>query len=143
MAFAISLATAQPKLRGITAEVAEVKRKRVKMTPDFEDDAYVFRFARSVLDPTSAGMATAAPALKSEQALTLAADFKAQVTALNAACRAKDAAAELDALTAADAALGEYLQVAAARKYDVKPRDDINGYEGATGILYNSFLFRK
>ena len=32
---------------GLIAEVNEVKRKRIKMAADNEDDAYVFRFARA------------------------------------------------------------------------------------------------
>ena len=36
-----SMATAQPKLRGLITEVSEVKRRRVKMAVDMEDDAYV------------------------------------------------------------------------------------------------------
>ena len=45
-----ALATTQPKLKGRMDEVSEVKRKRVRMAADNEDDAYVFRFARAVLD---------------------------------------------------------------------------------------------
>ena len=139
----IGLATAQPKVRSVAAEVAEVKRKRVKMAADLEDDAYVIRFTKAVLDPAATGMAAAAPAIQSERAPALAAEFKEQVAALLAACRANDASAELDALTLADKSLSEFLQLAAARKFDVTPRDDINGYQGASGILYNKFLFRK
>ena len=36
----INLATAQPKLTSLVKEVAEVKRRRIKMAPDYEDDAY-------------------------------------------------------------------------------------------------------
>lgn len=43
-----SVATAQPKVASMLAEVAEVARKRRKMSSDDEDDAYVYRFARGV-----------------------------------------------------------------------------------------------
>jgi len=140
----VSLATAEPKLRSLIAEVTEVKRRRIKMATDKEDDAYVFRFARAVLDPAAAAMVTAAPALKDEDTrTTLPAQFKESVASLDAACRAYSAADELDALVAAEKALAEFLAQAKAQKYDVRPRDDINGYEGATGVLYNKFLFRS
>ena len=58
-----AVATAQPKISSMVAEVAEVARKRKKMASDLEDDAYVFRFARAVLDPASAKLQEAAPAL--------------------------------------------------------------------------------
>ena len=137
------LATAQTKLRGLTGEVAEIKRKRVKMAADFEDDAYVIRFARAVLDQAATSMRTAAPAVASERGPILASEFKAQVEALIVACRANDAGAELDALTAAEKALAEFLELAAQKKYNVKPKEDINGYEGASGLLYNKFIFRS
>jgi hypothetical protein len=119
-----------------------VKRKRAKLPADPEDDAYVFRFARSVLDPVGPGMLQAAPAVPA-RAQELAAEFKAQLGALDAGCRAKSAEAELEALAAAEKALGEFLELAAQKKYDVRPREDINGYEGSSGILYNKFIFRS
>ena len=48
------------------------------------------------------------------------------------------------ALEAADRILSELLTLAKSQKFDTAPRgDDINTYEGATGILYNKFLFRS
>ena len=139
----LSLATAKQKLNGLVAEVAEVKRKRNRMAGDDEDDAYVFRFMRSVLDPATKEMDKAAPIIKSGRALELTASFQASVADLQAACRKKDAGDELQALQAADQALSEFLELAAAQKYDVKSRDDINGYDGMTGLLYNKFIFAK
>lgn len=140
----VSLATAEPKLRSLITEVAEVKRRRIKMATDKEDDAYVFRFARAVLDPAAAAMVTAAPAIKdADMRTTLPAQFKESVASLDAACRAYSAADQLDALVAAEKALADFLAQAKAQKYDVRPRDDINGYEGATGVLYNKFIFRS
>ena len=43
-----SLANVQPKIQGIIKEVAEIDRRRAKMTLDPEDDAYVLRFSRTV-----------------------------------------------------------------------------------------------
>lgn len=139
----ISLATAKPKLSSLVVEVSEVKRKRVKMPSDDEDDAYVFRFMRSVLDPAVKEMAAAAPSIKSERAQELPAIFKASVADLQAACRKKDAGEQVEALQAADSALDEFLRLASAQKYDVKARDDINGYDGVSGVLYPKFIFAK
>jgi len=140
----ISLATAQQKLRGLIDEVAEVKRRRIKMAPDLGDDAYVFRFARSVLDPAGNSMTQAAAAIASGQAADdLVNEYKAQIEALDRACRSNEAGDELEALTSAEKALASFLDLAAKAKYDVKPKDDINSYEGAVPVLYNKFLFRS
>ena len=139
----IKLATAQPKLRGLVSEVAEVKRKRAKMAVDPEDDAYVFRFARSVLDPCAKEMVRAAPALPAATAQELTDEFNAQLAALNTACRGRAAAEELEALTSAEKALSDFLELASKAKYDVRPREDINGYEGSSGVLYNKLIFRS
>lgn len=58
-----AVAIAHTKLLRMVAEVTEVSRKRTKMAPDAEDDAYLFRFARAVLDPASASISEAAPSL--------------------------------------------------------------------------------
>ena len=126
---------APPQLRGLIAEVTEVKRKRVKMAADAEDDAYVLRFSRAILDPAAQQMVEAAPGIKSERAAALPGEFATSVSALDAACRAKSAADELTALVSADAALNELLELARKQKFDVAPRDDINSYEGATGVV--------
>ena len=139
----LSLATAKQKLKGLVGEVSEVKRKRSRMAADDEDDAYVFRFMRSVLDPAANQMDKAAPIIKSARAQELAAGFHTSVADLQAACRKKDAGDELQALQAADQMLSEFLDLAAAQKLDVKSRDDINGYDGMTGVLYNKFIFAK
>ena len=139
-----SIATAQPKLKGLINEVAEVKRKRVRMAADNEDDAYVFRFARSVLDPITQQMKDAAPGVKAERAAALPGEFADSIAALNTACRAKSAADELDALTAANNAVTELLELAKSQKFDTKAGgDDINGYDGMSGVLYNKFIFRS
>jgi len=39
--------------------------------------------------------------------------------------------------------LSAFLELAAKAKYDVRPRDDINGYQGSVPVLYNKFLFRS
>ena len=45
---------------------------------------------------------------------------------------------------AIDSLLTEFLAIAkeSKQKYDLKSREDINGYSGATPVLYNKFLFR-
>ena len=136
-----SVADTQPKLRDLAREVAEVKRKRAKMTVDKEDDAYVIRFARSILDPAAASMVEAAPALPASAA-ALPTEFKEQLGALYTACRAYEAGDELDALEKADRALTQFLEIAASAKFDVQPKGQVNGWSGGTGILYNPFLFR-
>jgi hypothetical protein len=139
----IKLATAQPKLRDIIAEVTETKRRRIKGTADPDDDAYVFRFARAVLDPVGGQMLEASPAVGAERAQELSDAFKAALGDLDAGCRAKSAADELDALTGMGKTLDEFLAIAEQKKFDVRPRDDINAYDGASSILYNKFLFRS
>lgn len=105
------------------------------MAADAEDDAYVLRFSRAILDPAAVQMKEAAPGVKSERASALPGEFSSSITALDTACRAKSAADELAALESADAALNELLELARKQKFDVAPRDDINSYEGATGVV--------
>ena len=107
----VRLATAQPKLKGVITEVAEVKRRRLKNAVDPEDDAYIVRFARSVLDPASKEMLQALPILSAPRAKELPSEFSNSVTELITACRAKTADGELEALVNADKALSEFLQV--------------------------------
>ena len=139
----LGMATAQPKIRGLITEVTDVKRRRVKMAVDTEDDAYVFRFARSVMDPQVASMQKASSAIPGDAAERIKAEYQKAIAALDAGCRANEAESELDALVGADKALTEFLELAKQAKYDVRPREDINGYEGSTPILYNKFLFRS
>ena len=49
---------------------------------------------------------------------------------------------ELSELKAIEAAIGEFLDLGKSLKFDVTSREDINGYSGATPVLYNKFLFR-
>jgi len=120
-----------------------VKRRRNKMAIDVEDDAYVLRFARSVLDPQVEAMRQAASALPSDAADRLTAAYQEQLTALIVGCRANAADSELDALVGAEKALSEFLEIAGKAKYDVRPREDINNYEGSASFLYNKWLFRS
>ena len=112
------------------------------MQADREDDAYVLRFSRSVLQPLSANMAVAAPALQSDRASVLPAELEASVGKLDLACREMASDKELSELKAIDAAIGEFLALAKSSKFDTTSREDINGYSGATPLLYNKFLFR-
>ena len=139
-----SLANAQPKVRGIITEVTEFDRRRARMAPDPEDDAYVLRFSRIVLAPLKEDLAVAAPALNSARATTLAAELETDLSRLDLACREKASDKELNELKAIDSLLTEFLTLAKGTKqnFDVKSREDINGYSGATPVLYNKFLFR-
>ena len=87
-------------------------------------------------------MAAAAPALRSERAAALPAELEASVAALDIACREKASDKQLKALQAVDEGIDEFLQLAKKSKFDVTAREDINTYSGATGVLYNKFLFR-
>jgi hypothetical protein len=114
------------------------------MAADFEDDAYVLRFGRAVLDPAEKQMSQAAPGVSAPRATALPREFSDSLAALYTACRANSAGGELDALVSADKAISELLELAKVQKLNVTPRgDDINGYEGATSVLYNKFLFRS
>jgi hypothetical protein len=137
-----SLANVQPKIKGIITEVTEYDRRRARMNPDPEDDAYVLRFSRIVLAPLAEEMKVAAPALDTARAIALTAELEAGLSKLDLACRDKSSAAELNELKAIDSAIGEFLAMAKSSKFDVKSREDINGYSGATPVLYNKFLFR-
>ena len=95
---------------------------------------------RSVLLPPEAPLSEALPALGGD-AVKLGDDFRAHVAALDLACRERAADKELEELQGAAEALRGLLTLAPS-KYDVKPVDDVNSYSGATGILYNKFLFR-
>ncbi|KAL3910155.1 MAG: hypothetical protein SGPRY_009161 [Prymnesium sp.] len=142
-----SVATAQPKVASMLAEVAEVARKRRKMSSDDEDDAYVYRFARGVIDPALEKVQEAAPLIAkalsasssdaSEQMAGLPGELKKQLSELDVACRMKDSDAQVDSLKAID-----FLALASKAKQDVTSKDDINGYTGSAPILYNKFLFR-
>lgn len=138
------MSTAQTKLADVVSEVANTKRKRVKMATDPDDDAFVFRFARAVLDPVRTDLAEAAPAISQERSEQLLGEFKQQLAALDAAVRKKDAAAELDALEGAQRTIVEALKSSQGgkKKYDLKSVDDINAYEGATSVLYPGLLFQ-
>jgi hypothetical protein len=139
----IAAATAQPKLRSLLDTVEETGRRRVKMAVDPDDDAAVFRFGRAVLDPVTKDLAEAASSLRDpSQGREHAAAFEAAVADLYAACRARDAAAELQAATAAERALTRFLTLAGNEQFDVAPRRDINAYEGATWLTYPGFLFK-
>ena len=87
-------------------------------------------------------MSAAAPALRSERAAALSAELTTSVASLDVACRERASDKQLKALQAVDAGLDEFLQLAKQSKYDVTAREDINTYSGATGVLYNKFLFR-
>ena len=110
---------------------------------DEGDDAYVFRFAKSVLEPAVQDMNVASSALSQQQAADLTAEYQTQLSALYNGCRQQSAAVELDALTAAEKSVSEFLELASKAKYDVRPREDINSYEGSAGLLYNKFIFRS
>jgi len=134
-----TLASSLPRVQGLITEVAEIKRLRVKLPADPEDDAYVLRFARSVLEPLNAVMTETAPSLGTG-ARDFADDFRSHTSALDVACRSKSAETELEELRALEVALAGFLDL--GKRYNVKPRDDINSYSGAAGVLYNKFLFR-
>lgn len=134
-----TLASTLPRVQTLIKEVTEIKRQRSKLPADPEDDAYVLRFARVVLDPLNAAMTEAAPSLGTG-ANDLAEDFRSHAAALDAACRERAAEKELDELRSLEAALSSFLDL--GKRYNVKPRDDINSYSGAAGVLYNKFLFR-
>lgn len=119
-----AVATAQPKLSTVVAEVAEVSRKRKKMVADAEDDAYLIRFSRSVLDPASASMAEAAPSLAKslpaedggDLVRSLPSDFQEHLSALYTACRAKSADDQLVELRAMEESIKTFLTLAAKAK---------------------------
>merc|ERR1712050_354541 len=116
------------------------------------DDAYVFRFARAVIDPASTKISEAAPGLAkalgkfdpstSERMDALPRELQTQLAALDAACRAKSADDELETMKAIDSAIRDFLALASKAKQDVTTKDDINGYTGTVPVLYNKFLFR-
>ncbi|KAL1529429.1 hypothetical protein AB1Y20_000377 [Prymnesium parvum] len=147
-----SVANVQPKVSSLVGEVAEVARKRKKMSADAEDDAYVFRFARSVLDPAVSKMQEAAPALakvlesssseSSERMAGLPNELQLQIAALNDACRKRSADDQLEALTGISTSIQDFLVLASKAKINVLSTDDINGYSGSAPVLYNKFLFR-
>jgi hypothetical protein len=139
-----SLANVQPKVKGVINEVAEFDRRRARMAADGEDDAYVLRFSRIVLSPVKNDAAVAASELKSERATALASELEGNLARLDLACREKASDKELTELKAIDSLLTEFLAIAKESKqnFDLKSREDINGYSGATPVLYNKFLFR-
>ena len=139
-----SLANVQPKVKGVINEVTEFDRRRARMPADGEDDAYVLRFSRIVLSPLKEDVVVAASELKSERATALAGALEGNLARLDLACRDKASDKELTELKAIDSLLTEFLAIAkeSKQKYDLKSREDINGYSGATPVLYNKFLFR-
>ena len=95
-----------------------------------------------VLSPISNAMTTAAPALKTERAAALTTEFEESLARLDLACREGAADRELSELEAIEKEIGEFLALAEKLKFDTTAREDINGYSGATPVLYNKFLFR-
>ena len=143
------LVAAQPRVAGLLREVAEIDRRRSKMPADYEDDAYVLRFTRSVLDPLVPSMAEVATSLPAVSGTSdarsppeLAADFKARVAALDAASREQASDRELEELRGVSRALDEFLALAGRAKFDVSPRDDINNFSQGASVLYSKWLFR-
>ena len=119
------------------------------MPADYEDDAYVLRFTRSVLDPLVPSMAEVATSLPAVSGTSdarsppeLAADFKARVAALDAASREQASDRELEELRGVSRALDEFLALAGRAKFDVSPRDDINNFSQGASVLYSKWLFR-
>jgi len=135
------LATVLPRVQSLIKEVAEVERQRAKLPPNNEDDAYVLRFSRSVLEPLAEPMVEAGAKLGGS-APDLSAAFGVHVAELDAACRAKAADRERKELEEVESSLSGFLELGKRLKYDTTSRDDINSYSGSTGILYNKFLFR-
>jgi len=136
-----SLSSSLPRVSQLAAEVAEIKRLRTKLPADPDDDAYVLRFGRIVLGPLNAAVDEATPSF-GPPFREFADDFRSHTAALDVACRERAADKELAELRAIEDALKGMLNEAASAKYNVQPKDDINGYSGAKGILYNKLLFR-
>ena len=137
-----SLATGLPKLQGVIRELTELKRLRKKAPIDPEDDAYLFRFSRSVMQPLEMPMAKAVAQL-GDEASALSDSFKVARLAVEAACLERSTEKELDALLEAEAALTGVLAAAKAAKLDTTARDDINAFAGTTGFVYNGLFFKK
>lgn len=136
------IASALPRVKSIMEEVTEVNRLRAKrVEPDEADDAYVFRFSQSVLAPLPK-LADEVVATLPEDAASLPAALRSHIGALEDACRAKSSERELRELTATADALSSLLAYAKGAKLDTRPTDRINQWEGASGVLYNKFLFR-
>ena len=124
------LAAAQPRVAGLLREVAEIDRRRSKMPADYEDDAYVLRFTRSVLDPLVPSMAEVATSLPAVSGTS------------DAASREQASDRELEELRGVSRALDEFLALAGRAKFDVSPRDDINNFSQGASVLYSKWLFR-
>lgn len=77
-----------------------------------------------------------------ERVGALVVDLQRAIESLIVACRDQQAEGELAALRVAEASISEFLSLAKTAKFDVTPKEDINGYTGTTGVLYNKFLFR-
>jgi len=135
-----AVASSLPRVETLISEVTQVKRLRTKFALDPEDDAYVLRFARSVLLPLKDSLRDAAPALGAD-ADALAETFATQLQALDTACVQRSAAEQIDQLQNIEQTISAFLALGKS-KFNVSPRDDINTYSGAKGILYNKFLFR-
>jgi len=136
-----SIASSLPRVQSLVKEVSEVQRLRVKLPADPEDDAYVLRFSRAVLQPLNSAFSDATPGL-GEDAVELAEAFRTHVSALDQACRDKIVGAEVEELQAVEQALGGMLALGTAKKIQVSPKEEINTYSGATNFLYNKWLFR-
>jgi hypothetical protein len=88
------LASALPRVQSLVKEVTEIERLRAKIPANYEDDAYVLRFGRSVLLPLAAPMGEAAVKIGGDAA-ALSASFGEHLAGLDEACKQKDAAREL------------------------------------------------
>lgn len=135
------LASALPRVQSLIKEVADVERLRAKIPANYEDDAYVLRFGRSVLSPLAAPMGEAATKIGGD-AEALYASFGEHLAGLDEACKQKDAARERAELQELEISLSGFLDLGKRLKYDTDSREDINGFSGTTGVIYNKFLFR-
>ena len=104
------LATVLPRVQSLIKEVAEVERQRAKLPPNNEDDAYVLRFSRSVLEPLAEPMVEAGAKLGGS-APDLSAAFGVHVAELDAACRAKAADRERKELEEVESSLSGFLEL--------------------------------
>eukprot|EP00308_Calcidiscus_leptoporus_P017443 CAMPEP_0119379300 /NCGR_PEP_ID=MMETSP1334-20130426/52064_1 /TAXON_ID=127549 /ORGANISM="Calcidiscus leptoporus, Strain RCC1130" /LENGTH=195 /DNA_ID=CAMNT_0007398771 /DNA_START=13 /DNA_END=600 /DNA_ORIENTATION=- len=136
-----SLASSLPRVQSLLGEVREVKRLRLKLPADPEDDAYVLRFSRAVLQPLNVAFTDAMPGL-GDGVREYAEAFRDHVSALDQACRDRQADDELNELQGVEQALKGVLALGAAKKIQVSPKEDINTYSGATNFLYSKWLFR-
>lgn len=140
----LKISATLPVIEKTLKDVTEWRRRRRKgVAIDPDDDAFLFRFARSELLPLNEMLAKATPTF-GPPFEKLAEDFRVHQLGLEDAARKRDVELEVDELTAIVESIKAMDAIALDAKYTVRTQaDKLNAYDATAGFVYPKWLFRK